>query len=130
MSERLRSDDRSRSALTACLFAAAPTDQLCWTVLVVDPALYETPGHVRLVGHYETEIAAIGAADQLADALNACLVPGEARLTATAFAIEPAAGHGSGADAADGTEHQMRAEPMPPTTAVHDPARRGSVTIT
>ena len=86
---RMRWDHSSRSALTASLFAAAPADHIWWTVLVTDPALHETPSHLRLVGHYQTEVAAVGAADQLADVLNTCLVPGEAPLTASALGIEP-----------------------------------------
>lgn len=82
-------DETSRSALTACVFAAAPDDQLCWTAMVVDPALHDTPSHIRLIGHYETELAALDAAVQLADELNECLLPGEAPLTATALGIEP-----------------------------------------
>jgi hypothetical protein len=60
--------------------------------MVVDPALRDTPGHTRLVGVYDTEMAAVDAAAQLADALNECLIPGEAPLTATAVGIEPAVG--------------------------------------
>lgn len=83
-------EEKSRSALVACVFAAEPADHLCWTAMVVDPALHDTPSHIRLVGQYGTELAAMDAAYQLADALNECLVPGEAPLTATALGIEPA----------------------------------------
>jgi hypothetical protein len=85
-------DETSRSALTACVFAAAPVEHRCWTTMVVDPALRDTPGHTRLVGVFDTEMAATDAAAQLADALNECLIPGEAPLTATAVGIEPAVG--------------------------------------
>ena len=60
--------------------------------MVVDPALHDTPGHIRLVGHYETEVAAIDAATQLADALNECLLPGEAPLTAPRSGSSPRSG--------------------------------------
>jgi hypothetical protein len=92
-SDRSDLDERSGSALTACVFEAAPVDHhLGWTAMVVDPALRDTPSHVRLVGYYDTELAAVDAAANLADALNECLIPGEAPLTATALAIEPANG--------------------------------------
>jgi hypothetical protein len=87
-----RLDESSRSALAACVFAAAPVEHRCWTAMVVDPALRDTPGHTRLVGVYDTEMAAVDAAAQLADALNECLIPGEAPLTAAAVGIEPAVG--------------------------------------
>jgi hypothetical protein len=87
-----RFDESSRSALAACVFAAAPVEHRCWTAMVVDPALRDTPGYTRLVGVYDTEVAATDAAAQLADALNECLIPGEAALTATAVGIEPAVG--------------------------------------
>ena len=82
-------DDRTRAAITACLFAAPRADHVWWTVMVVDPALHDTPSHIRLVGHYETELAAVDAADVLGVELNSCLVAGEAALTTTPLGIEP-----------------------------------------
>jgi hypothetical protein len=91
------------------VFATAPGEHACWTALVVDPALRDTPSHIRLVGHYDTELAAIDAAAQLADALNECLIPGEAPLTVTAFGIEPAMPAG---EAAGRTDPPPGAEPL------------------
>jgi hypothetical protein len=93
-------DATSRSALAACVFAAPPVDHLAWTAMVVDPSLHDTPSHFRLVGLYETELAAIEAATQLADALNECLIPGEAPLTAAALGIESSVGPMEDADRA------------------------------
>lgn len=82
-------DDQTQSALTACLFSPLPVEHIWWTIMVVDPALIDTPSHIRLVGHYPTELEALDASYQLADELNCCLVPGEAPLTTKPLGIEP-----------------------------------------
>ena len=82
-------DDQTQSALTACLFNPPRAEHIWWTIMVVDPALIDTPSHVRLVGHYATEIQALDASYQLEKELNCCLVPGEAPLTTKPLGIEP-----------------------------------------
>ena len=82
-------DAQTQAALTACLFDPSSGEHIWWTVMVVDPALHETPSDLRLVGHYETELEAVDAAAQLAAELNRCLVPGEAPLTTRPLGIEP-----------------------------------------
>lgn len=110
----LRFDDTSQAALAACVFATAPAEHVWWTVIIMDPALHGTPSHMRLVGHYETEFAAVDAADRLAVELNACLVPGEAPITATAIGVEP--------EAPSGGPGAHVAAPMRPGAEPGDPA--------
>jgi hypothetical protein len=94
-------DEVARSAITASLFASSPNEHISWTAMVTDPALHDTPSHIRLVGHYETELDAVEAAHHLADELNGCLLPGEAPLTATALGIEPDEAHHEGVGSPD-----------------------------
>jgi hypothetical protein len=104
-------DDQTQSALAACLFSPPRLEHIWWTLMVVDPALHDTASHIRLVGHYETEFEAVGAADRLAAELNCCLVPGEAPLTTTPLGIEPEAAN---ARARDQIENRtQRSAPSP-----------------
>lgn len=115
--DRLTEDDETQSALVACLFDAPRVEHLWWTVMVVDPALHDTPSHIRLVGHYDSEFEAMDAADRLAADLNCCLVPGEAPLSTTPLGIEPDAADNR---AQDPVEHRPERSATVPVTSVRN----------
>ena len=109
-------DEQTQSALVACLFGPPRAEHSWWTVMVADPALHDTPSHIRLVGHYDSEFEALDAAERLAADLNCCLVPGEAPRTTTPLGIEPEATH-------DRAPDQVEHRPERATTAPIAPVR-------